>query len=144
MRKFLSLITKKSNSTRNTFHRSYFIVASRVVRPGQLYRLAVSILRSVLPVTVKATIQRNGVEVAAARQIAALGDTEIVTLRVPPTSVKGNYRLRVEGILDDMLGGIFFQNDTQLEFSPRSMTIFIQTDKPVYVQGQIGMHKQIS
>jgi hypothetical protein len=48
-------------------------VASRVVRPGQLYRLAVSILRSALPVTVKATIQRNGVEVAAARQIAALG-----------------------------------------------------------------------
>lgn len=113
-------------------------MASRIVRPGHLYRLAVSILRSNQPVTVKATIQRNGVEVAAARQIAVLDDTQIVTLRVPPTSVKGNYRLRVEGTFDDMLGSIFFQNDTQLEFSPRSMTIFIQTDKPVYVQGQIG------
>jgi len=113
-------------------------VASKTVRPGQLYRLAVSILRSPLPVTVKATIQRNGVEVAAARQVTALGVTETVTLRVPPTSVKGDYRLRVEGILDDMLGGIFFQNDTQLAFNPRSMTIFIQTDKPVYIQGQTG------
>ncbi|XP_065338347.1 CD109 antigen [Cloeon dipterum] len=129
----------RNNIDSNNLHiedASYFIVASRVVRPGHLYRLAVTILRSALPVTVKATIQRNGVEVAAARQIAAIGVTESLALRVPPTSVKGHYRLRVEGILDDMLGGIFFRNDTALEFSPRSMTIFIQTDKPVYIQGQ--------
>lgn len=116
--------------------RSYFIVASRIVRPGQLYRVAVTVLRSSLPVTVRATMQRNGVEIAAARQEVALGITETVALRVPPTSVAGSYRLRVEGTLDDMLGGIAFTNETELFFSPRSMTIFIQTDKPVYMQGQ--------
>lgn len=108
-----------------------------------MYRVAVTVLRSSLPVTVRTTMQRNGVEIAAARQEVALGITETLSLRIPPTSVAGNYRLRVEGTLDDMLGGVAFSNETDLFFSPRSMTIFIQTDKPVYMQGQKGKPHQI-
>ncbi|KAF4531995.1 hypothetical protein B566_EDAN006540 [Ephemera danica] len=115
---------------------SYFIVASKIVRPGQLYRVAVTVLRSNLPVNVRVTMQRDGVEISAARRDVSLGITETIALRVPATSVAGRYHLRVEGTLDDMLGGIAFRNETELFFSPRSMTIFIQTDKPVYMQGQ--------
>ena len=50
----------------------------------------------------------------------------------------GQYRLRVEGNTDRALGGTAFLNGTILTFSQRSMTIFIQTEKPVYHQGQIG------
>ncbi|GBP50527.1 CD109 antigen [Eumeta japonica] len=56
---------------------------------------------------------------------------------VPTTSVPGDYKLRVEGLyLDDPFGGKAFVNETQLTFSRRFMTIFIQMDKPVYMQGQ--------
>lgn len=58
---------------------------------------------------------------------------------MPPTSVSGNYRLRVEGITDGAFGGTAFVNETDLTFSERSLTIFIQTDKPVYMQGQTGV-----
>lgn len=57
---------------------------------------------------------------------------------MPLTSVPGNYKLRVEGTYGGLLGGIAFVNETRLTFSQRSMTIFIQTDKPVYMQGQTG------
>lgn len=55
--------------------------------------------------------------------------------KVPPTSAPGEYKLRVEGLYENILGGIAFVNETKLVFSQRSMTIFIQMDKPVYMQG---------
>lgn len=40
---------------------------------------------------------------------------------------------------DGVIGGYAFNNETRLNFSQRSMTIFIQTDKPIYKQSEIGM-----
>lgn len=60
-------------------------------------------------------------------------------MKVPPTSVPGDYKLRVEGLYDGVLGGVAFVNETKVIFSQRSMTIFVQTDRPVYMQGQTGM-----
>lgn len=61
-----------------------------------------------------------------------------VLMQVPTTSVQGRYKLRVEGNVNGVLGGTAFVNETILEFSQRSMTIFIQTEKPLYMQGQTG------
>lgn len=44
----------------------------------------------------------------------------------------------MEGLYDGVIGGTAFLNETRLTFSQRSMTIFIQTDKPIYMQGQEG------
>lgn len=38
--------------------------------------------------------------------------------------------------MNEFFGGNVFHNETFLEFEQRSMTIFITTDKPVYMQGQ--------
>ena len=62
---------------------------------------------------------------------------------MPPTSVSGNYKLRVEGLFESVYGGSAFVNETDLVFSQRSMTIFIQTDRPVYMQGQLGKQLDI-
>lgn len=62
----------------------------------------------------------------------------IVPMQIPSTTVPGQYRLRVEGNTDRALGGTAFLNETLLHFSQRSMTIFIQTEKPLYHQSQIG------
>lgn len=60
-------------------------------------------------------------------------------MRVPPTSVPGEYKLKVDGLFNNVLGGVSFTNETKLIFSQRSMTIFVQLDKPVYKQGETGM-----
>lgn len=64
----------------------------------------------------------------------------IPILQVPPTSVPGEFKLRVEGLYNSLYGGSAFVNETKLTFSQRSMTIFIQTDKPIYIQGETGMY----
>ncbi|XP_023245281.1 CD109 antigen-like [Copidosoma floridanum] len=107
-----------------------------MVRPSQVYQIAVNILHSPLPIMVHASIQRNGVEIAATYQEIQEGIPEKLMMKMPPTSVPGDYRLRVDGNYNSLTGGQAFSNDTQLVFSQRSMTIFIQCDKPVYMQGQ--------
>lgn len=115
---------------------TYFIVASRMVRPGQVYRVSVQVLLSSIPITVRASISRSGVEISGDTKEIKIGIPETMLMRVPPTSVPGDYKLRVEGVYAQALGGIAFINETRLTFSQRSMTIFVQTDKPVYMQGE--------
>lgn len=115
---------------------TYFIVASRMVRPGQVYRVSVQVLLSPIPITVRASISRSGVEISGDTKEIKIGIPETMLMRVPPTSVPGDYKLRVEGVYSQALGGIAFINETRLTFSQRSMTIFVQTDKPVYMQGE--------
>lgn len=57
-------------------------MASRMVRPGQVYKVAVTVLQSKYPLTVRASIQRNGVEVGAASQPVKNGLTESLMIRV--------------------------------------------------------------
>nr|CAI5865848.1 unnamed protein product [Callosobruchus analis] len=115
---------------------TYFIVASKMVRPGQLYRVSALVLKEKQPLTVRASIQRNGVEVSSDYKDVKEGIPETLLMRVPSTSASGEYKLRVEGLYVDELGGAQFINETKLTFSQRSMTIFIQLDKPVYMQGE--------
>ncbi len=61
-----------------------------------------------------------------------------VIFQIPPTSLFGSYKLKVEGDVHGVLGGTAFSNETELQYSQRSMTIFIQTDKPIYMQGETG------
>ncbi len=112
------------------------MLASKTIRPGQVYRVSVTVYRSNLPITVRASIQRNGVELTSSVQECKERIPETLLLRVPPTSIPGVYKLRVEGNINGVLGGTAFHNETYLEFSQRSMTIFVTTDKPIYMQGQ--------
>ncbi|XP_055952326.1 CD109 antigen-like [Argiope bruennichi] len=113
---------------------TYFIAASRNVRPGQTYAVTVTVFRSALHV--RASIQREGVELAAAWHDCKPNAPETLLIKVPPTILPGTYHLRVEGGVQGVLGGTAFHNETELQYSRRSLTIFIETDQPIYRQGQ--------
>ncbi|XP_016968593.1 CD109 antigen [Drosophila biarmipes] len=115
---------------------TYFIVASRMVRPGLIYQVSVSILQAQYPITVHASIACDGVQISGDSKDVKEGVPETLLMRIPPTSVTGNYKLRVEGFYQNVFGGLAFLNETRLDFSQRSMTIFVQTDKPLYMQGE--------
>lgn len=123
---------------------TYFVVASRMVRPNQIYRVFVSVfIENEDPITVRASISRDGVEMSSDSQIIKTGEPETLLMRVPPTTVPGEYKLRVEGKYEKAFGGIAFLNETRLTFSQRSMTIFVQTNKPVYKQGDLVQFRAI-
>ena len=115
---------------------TYFIVASRMVRPGLIYQVAVNILQAQYRTTVHASISCDGVQISGDSKEVKEGVPETLLMRIPPTSVAGEYKLRVEGFYQNVFGGLAFLNETRLDFSQRSMTIFIQTDKPLYMQGE--------
>jgi len=113
-------------------------------------------------VQVKAALSRDGVEVAASsrEELRPAGITFIAAfrysnffyrnginhsigavrllMRVPGSSVPGDYSLRVEGI-NDATGARVFSNSTALDFSPRFLTIIVQTSRPIYCNGQDGI-----
>lgn len=61
---------------------SYFIVASKMVRPGQLYRVSVTVLQEQQPLTIRASIQRNGVEVTSDHKDVKMGIPETLLMKV--------------------------------------------------------------
>jgi hypothetical protein len=57
--------------------------------------------------------------------------------KMPGEAEKGKYTLRVEGsVSGGGVGNFIFENDTTLEFFEKQVAVFIQTNKPVYKQGQ--------
>lgn len=123
---------------------TYFVVASKMVRPNQIYRVYVSVfIESEDPITVRASISRDGVEMSSDSQILKTGEPETLLMKIPPTTVPGEYKLRVEGKYEKAFGGIAFLNETKLTFSQRSMTIFVQTNKPVYKQSDLVQFRVI-
>jgi len=58
------------------------VVASRMVRPGIVYRVSVMVLQAPLPLTVRVAIQRNGVEISGESQDVKEGIPETIILRV--------------------------------------------------------------
>lgn len=61
---------------------TYFIVGSRVVRPGQVYTVSVNVLQAPLPITVRASISRNRVELTTDSKDVKEGIPEKLIMRV--------------------------------------------------------------
>lgn len=62
--------------------RTYFITASKTVRPGQVYSVYVTVFKFISPITVRASIQRDGVELASATQECRSSVPETLLLKV--------------------------------------------------------------
>lgn len=122
-----------SDATR-IFGVTFLVLATRIIRPGHVYRLSVTNYSPQL-ITTHASILRDGLDIASGEQQCSAGVPEIMMLRVPPQSLEGTYKLKIEGRTET--DEIVFANETSLEFSQKSITIFVQTDKPIYRQGQV-------
>ncbi len=82
----------------------------------------------------RASIQRDGVEISHALQKAFPGSLHNLLLRIS-TGGAGDYRLRVEGNYPNTVGGTAFVRNTTLFYSPQFLTILIQNNKPLYNGG---------
>jgi len=119
-------------------NRSYFVLASKSVRPGQVYSLTITIFDLVdKEVPVRASIKRHDVELISDSQRINDNKPTELKLKVPTNALPGDYKLRVELNLNEVWGGISTVRESSLNFLQRSMTIFISTDKPIYNQGQV-------
>lgn len=122
--------------------RQYAVIAPRLVRPASLYAVAVVALPGLeRSLAVRAALSRDGVEVAASERAELRpGGAQRLLMRVPGSSAPGTYSLRVDGALQSGSGqgSLVFTNTTALAFSPKFLTIIIQTSRPLYCAGQDG------
>ncbi|KAH7983281.1 hypothetical protein HPB52_010606 [Rhipicephalus sanguineus] len=105
----------------------YLVLAPRVVRPNQVYRVTVTLLSANAAHTVRASLQRESEEVASAKELVASGETAI-----PQNAKPGKYQMRVEGNVNGVLGGTGFLQEQDVEFQAQFLTILIQTNQFVY------------
>ncbi|KAB7495813.1 Antigen, partial [Armadillidium nasatum] len=118
----------------------WLIIGGRHIVPGSVYRLAVEALRrglpgEDLPLTVRASISHNNQQVSFGKIIVQPGELSNMLLKIPDMSIQGDWQLRVEGREGTSQIPVF-KNTTKLTFSPRFLTILIQTSRPVYNAGQ--------
>ncbi|XP_068245267.1 CD109 antigen-like isoform X1 [Palaemon carinicauda] len=116
---------------------TYLVVAPRLVRAGQVYRLVVNILEPSPSLVVRASIFRNNIDLAAVEHECGSQSPQVLELMVPPGSSNGQYRLRLEGNEIGGLTGSAFSNETMLSFTPRGATVLVQTDKPLYTSSDV-------
>lgn len=114
-------ITNLGADTTPIFGVSFLVLATKIIRPGHVYRLSVTNYSPQL-VTSHASILKDGLDIASAEQQCSTGVPETMMLRVPPQALEGVYKLKIEGRTET--DEVVFTNETMLEFSQRSITIF--------------------
>ncbi|XP_051954493.1 CD109 antigen [Xyrauchen texanus] len=122
---------------------SYLISVSKVLRCGVPTTLSVTILTE-YPINVTSELIHGNNSVAQTQSTIPAGST--MRLVLPPVfysemSYWYPYQLNVQGFVgSDQV----FSNSTMLLFSPKCMSIFIQTDKSNYKPGQVVKIRVVS
>ncbi|TRY84508.1 hypothetical protein DNTS_035848 [Danionella cerebrum] len=114
---------------------SYLVSVSEVLRCGVPTVLSVSILSN-QSITVSAELLHGNTSVSRTNTTVPAGSTRLLSL--PPvyyeeTSYWFPYQLNVEGFL---AGVRVFSNSSRMLFSPKCLSIFIQTDRKSFQPGQ--------
>ncbi|CAG5133426.1 unnamed protein product, partial [Candidula unifasciata] len=117
----------------------YMIIAPKKIRSNQVYQVFTSIFRMDYnqdSVQVYISIIKDGQEYASTGLRFDRPSSRIMQLQMPTNSSEGRYKLRVEGKIDSEDGGNIWQNETDIEFSTKQASLFIQMSRPIYRQGQ--------
>ncbi|DAA26395.1 TPA: thiolester containing protein II-like [Bos taurus] len=113
----------------------FLVTVPGIIRPGGNVTIGVELLEhSPSQVTVKAELRKMAanrtVSVLEAEGVFEKGSFKTLILpSLPLNSADEMYELRVTGRAQDE---ILFSNSTRLSFETKRMTVFIQTDKPLY------------
>ncbi|XP_037699981.1 CD109 antigen [Choloepus didactylus] len=113
----------------------FLVVAPGIIRPGGNVTVGVELLdHSPSEVTVKAEVRKMvsniTITILEAEEVFEKGSFRTLILpSLPLNSVDEIYELRVTGRAQDE---ILFSNSTRLSFETKRLSVFIQTDKPLY------------
>nr|UCK81481.1 macroglobulin-complement related protein-like 3 [Arenicola marina] len=115
----------------------FLVLAPKTVRPMQTYEMHVTLFRlHYSDVTVRAVLSNDGVEYATSQEIFYDKGTKRLQLMVPETVMPGKHKLSVQGLVSGGRGDPIFHNETALVFDSKYISLFIQTEKPVYYPPQ--------
>ncbi|XP_059162064.1 alpha-2-macroglobulin-like [Physella acuta] len=118
----------------------YMIMAPRRIRADQVFQVFATILRMEYgenAINVRISVLQGDREYASSVLKFERPSSRLMQLKMPTNAEFGKYRLRVEGQLDERVSGNVFFNETDIEFTPKHASVFIQMSKPIYKQEQM-------
>jgi len=116
------------------------IVGPRLIRPSDIVSVWVTILNDQWSVTrVVVSLFNQFDELASNEENLIPHIPTAIIFQVPQNAPNGSYRIYIRGTLPD--GDVVFYNETNVIFRSKSLSIFIQLDKPMYRHDQTGENK---
>lgn len=116
---------------------TYIIMMSRKIRPNQVFQIFATILRLEYgEINLRVSIIKDNTEFAEAVMKFDQPGSRIIQMLMPANAQRGNYKVKVEGMLEGGKGGYAFYNETDIDFDAKQASLFIQLSKPIFKQGQ--------
>ncbi|GMS92544.1 hypothetical protein PENTCL1PPCAC_14719, partial [Pristionchus entomophagus] len=131
--------TTTEKAPEKIYNGTYLVVAPKTIRPDLPYAVSVNILKSSDEdhvVTVEIRTDENKTLAASGVDNVKQGVPQTITvgLITPDLLVSSNnYQVYVKGEASD--GKLIFEESHSIEFNPKSLSIFVQTDKAIYKPG---------
>ncbi|CAD5122913.1 DgyrCDS11313 [Dimorphilus gyrociliatus] len=111
---------------------SHVIIASKFIRPDMTYRMTVEIFESMYEkFKLAASISNGQSEIASSSITASRNSFTTLEMKIPRSTVNGNYTLRLKSYTIDY-STLLFENITELTFQSKYISLFVQTDKVIY------------
>merc|ERR1712226_1316488 len=116
---------------------TYMIIVPKRIYPNQVIQVHVSILKLYYShINVRASIRTSGEELAYFIDTFTEPSTRLLQMRMPDYATAGNYTVRIEGTQNGGMSGKIFENETDIFFDSKQVSMFITTNKYIYCQGQ--------
>ncbi|PVD21251.1 hypothetical protein C0Q70_19422 [Pomacea canaliculata] len=115
------------------------VLVPRRIRPNQVIQAFVTILDMQYAndyVNVRISVVKDNVEYTGSSLRFDRASSRLLQLQMPSNAQFGKYRLRLEGSLNSDSSGTIFMNETEIEFSSKQASLFIQMSQPIYRQEQ--------
>ncbi|XP_055892053.1 C3 and PZP-like alpha-2-macroglobulin domain-containing protein 8 isoform X3 [Biomphalaria glabrata] len=117
----------------------YLVITPKKIRPNQVFQIFATILKMEYNqefVHVIVSIIKDNIEYANTALRFDRPSSRIMQLQMPSNAQEGKYRLRVEGRLNEQDTGNIWQNETDIDFTTKQASLFLQMSRPLYRQGQ--------
>jgi hypothetical protein len=113
------------------------IVGPKSVRPSDIVSVWVTILNDQwLTTKVAVSLFNQHDEIASNEESLIPHAPTAIIFQVPQNAPNGSYKIYIRGTLPN--GPVVFYNETNVIFHPKSLSIFIQLDRPMYRHEQKG------